>query len=398
MHLKKDIVELNIELETLFDNTPIPMCYINENGTITKRNQKFIQTLGYSVEDMPDINIWFNTVYPDPIYRSEALKRWDEYILWAMQNDKEIKPYEYNVTCKNGEVKIMIVSGITIGNKIIVSFIDITKQKEQQRKIEKLNTDLIFINKNLQEEVDRKTQENIKQFQLIEQQNKLAAMGEMVGAIAHQWRQPLNELSIRIQKLKRNFLNQEIDEKFIISFIAKSKQTIGFMSKTIDDFRNFFRIDKDPAIFDIYEAINETASMLSAQFKDHNITFQINPQSFTINGYKSEFQQVIINILTNAKDIFLERKIVKPNIIITIKNRSIYIQDNGGGISEDILGRIFEPYFTTKSQGKGTGMGLYISKMIIEDNMKGKIYVANDTKGAIFTIEFNASLENKQEV
>ena len=158
------------------------------------------------------------------------------------------------------------------------------------------------------------------------------------------------------------------------------------MSKTIDDFRNFFRIDKEKRKFFIKKSIEEVLSIQNAQLKNHNIIVTLEGEEFTFKGFKTEFQQVIINLISNAKDAFVENKIKEPKINIELRAHSIYIQDNAGGIPEDIIERIFEPYFTTKGQGEGTGMGLYMSKMIIEDNMHSKIKAFNKDNGTLMSI------------
>jgi len=217
-------------------------------------------------------------------------------------------------------------------------------------------------------------------------------MGEMIGAIAHQWRQPLNELGLSIQNLKYDYRFGKVDEKFIDEFIDYNKRTIMFMSRTIDDFRNFFRVDKEKKNFNVKEVTNSVISMLSSQLKNNNITVTLTGYDFIYNGFASEYSQVILNIINNAKDILIEKNIANPKIEIVLENNIITIKDNAGGIPNDILDRIFEPYFTTKEQGQGTGMGLYMSKMIIEDNMGGSLTVTNDTDGASFCINFNIHL------
>lgn len=252
---------------------------------------------------------------------------------------------------------------------------DITRNKE--------------LEENLQHLVEEKTAENIKQGEALQQQSKMAAMGEMIGAIAHQWRQPLNVLSVNIQNLEYEYEDNLIDEKFIKEFIEKNNRTISFMSNTIDDFRNFFRVDKEKSYFSVKKAIESSLSMQSAQLKSHNIDSSITGDDFEINGYESEFIQVILNLINNAKDALIDNEIEKPEINIILKNNEVLIKDNAGGIKEDVLNRIFEPYFTTKEQGKGTGLGLYVSKMIIEDNMGAALKVSNIDNGAMFEIDFN---------
>jgi C4-dicarboxylate-specific signal transduction histidine kinase len=160
------------------------------------------------------------------------------------------------------------------------------------------------------------------------------------------------------------------------------------MSKTIDDFRSFYRTDKERKEFKVKETIRSVIDMQSAQLKDHDINLDISGDEFIYNGLQREFQQVILNLVNNARDALIENNIKNPTIDIKLQNNQITVGDNAGGIPKDIIDRIFEPYFTTKEQGKGTGMGLYFSKMIIEDNMGCSLEVLNKNNGAYFCIDF----------
>ncbi len=262
-------------------------------------------------------------------------------------------------------------------------------KKDIEKKVQERTQELKELNENLEEIVKTKTDENIKQLETLQQQNKLASMGEMIGAIAHQWRQPLNELSIAIQNLKYDYEDGLITKEYLDEFIASTKKVIKFMSDTIDDFRNFYRVDKTKELFNVKSAIERTLSIQKAQLLNNHIEVELLGEAFEINGYKNEFQQVILNLINNAKDVLLEKKVKNAKITIELKNRTILVRDNGGGIPKDIIKRIFEPYFTTKEQGKGTGMGLYMSKMIIEENLKAKLDVNNTQDGAEFRIDFN---------
>ncbi|MCK5294466.1 MAG: hypothetical protein KAJ49_07440, partial [Arcobacteraceae bacterium] len=264
--------------------------------------------------------------------------------------------------------------------------LEIEVEKKTQS-LNKISEDLKEINENLEyrikEEVGKSKEIEKKLFQ----SKKMAQMGEMIGAIAHQWRQPLNAISLSIQNLKYDFKANKIDEEFIGNYIVKNKKTINFMSKTIDDFRNFFRTDKNMIDFSIKQAIEDTVSIQWAQLNSVNINLSIEGDDFTIHGFKSEFQQVVLNLISNAKDAIVENNIDNGNIVIQLNYGSITICDNAGGIPIDIIDRVFEPYYTTKAQGKGTGMGLYMSKMII-DNMNSNIGVSNTDNGACFVINF----------
>ena len=255
--------------------------------------------------------------------------------------------------------------------------------KHNMNYIKELNSSL---DAKVQDEIDK----NKKKDLLFQEQTKLAAMGEMVGSIAHQWRQPLNALSINIQNLEDDFEEELINKEFIDKFIIQNKQIIDFMSNTIDDFRNFYRIDKEKITFSAKETIKHVINIQNSVLKDNNIDLTIEGNDFIIYGFQNEFSQVIINLINNAKDAFVENEISDAKIIIKLEDNEIYVVDNAGGIDENLLNRVFEPYFTTKEQGKGTGMGLYISKMIIEQNMEAQLYVENnDISGTTFMLSFH---------
>ena len=249
------------------------------------------------------------------------------------------------------------------------------------------------LNNTLDKRVKEEIEKNRDKEQLLMQQSKMAAMGEMVGNIAHQWRQPLNALSLTIQKIKILDENNCLDKEQIDKITNKSTKLVNRMSNTIDDFMGFFRQNKEKVEFDIKDIVEETITLLDASLDNHNIELNITKteEDTITNSYKGEFSQVIVNLLSNAKDVLLHNNIKNPKIDIEIlkeeNNIIIQIEDNGGGISPDIINRVFEPYFTTKEQGKGTGIGLYMSKMIIDENMNGKISVKNTDKGACFKIK-----------
>ena len=337
--------------------------------------------LGYKDNEMvSNFDEWVSRVHPDDIDQAFA------DIKAHIDGKTEVYENEHRLKHKDGHWLWTLARGKALidengdAQKFVGFNIDITQRKYQEEI--------------LQQKIKEALEQNTKQLEILQQQNKMASMGEMIGAIAHQWRQPLNEIGISIQNTKYDFRNGEIDEKYIKEFIDENRKVIEFMSKTIDDFRGFFRVDKEKKDFNVKEAIEKVVNMQSAQLKDHQISLDISGDDFDIVNLESEFQQVILNIISNAKDALIENKIQNPKIEIVLKDNSVYIKDNGGGIPKDIIERIFEPYYTTKEQGKGTGMGLYMSKMIIEDNMGGGLYVENVDDGAVFIIDLNE--ENKK--
>ena len=257
------------------------------------------------------------------------------------------------------------------------SHTDITKQKE------------------LEESLETKVQEQIedirKKDELIHRQARLAAMGEMIGAIAHQWRQPLNAVSINIQNLDDDYEDGLIDASFIARFIQKNSRIIEFMSKTIDDFRNFFRIDKNKQDFSVKESVQNALFLHEAQLQTQMIAVKIEGEDFMVHGLKNEFEQVVLNLISNSKDAFIQNKIKTPVITINLATPCLSVTDNAGGIAPEHIDKIFDPYFTTKEQGKGTGIGLYMSRMIIQENMNGTIEVASQDSTTQFTLCFSSN-------
>jgi two-component system CheB/CheR fusion protein len=259
-------------------------------------------------------------------------------------------------------------------------------KKEMQEEITKLNI-------NLKNEIEKQVKEIREKEQLLVQQSKMASMGEMIGAIAHQWRQPLNTLSIRKDALIDSYYEKDIDDSVVAEFDEKSSELIKYMSKTIDDFRNFFMPSKEKDKFDIIKEVDTAIYMINAQLHNNHIEIKkdYEYEYIYIYGYKNEFKQVLINIINNAKDAIINNNIqngiISIKIYISNSRVTIDISDNAGGIAEDIINKIFEPYFTTKFNSQGTGLGLYMAKTIIEKNMDGILKVENTNSGAKFTIE-----------
>jgi len=243
----------------------------------------------------------------------------------------------------------------------------------------------------LEKEVKLKVNQLREKDNMLIQQSKMAAMGEMIGNIAHQWRQPLNIIGASVMGIAIRYESNSLDKEYVERFTQNTEDTLQKMSKTIDDFRNFFKPNKVKESFELNKVIEDTIKFLSDSFKVNNIDITYKTDKITnIDGFKSELQQVLLNIFNNSKDAIKINNIKKGKIEVAIDTRSnniiISISDNGGGIPIDILEKIFEPYFTTKFKHQGTGLGLYMSKMIIENSMGGKLKVSNVEDGAVFDI------------
>ena len=220
--------------------------------------------------------------------------------------------------------------------------------------------------------------EKEKQKELMIHQSKLASMGEMIGNIAHQWRQPLTHLSYILMNIEELDAKKERSKK-----VEEANVQLEFMSQTINDFRDFYVPDKEKEHFSIAKETQNIIDLIN--FQDIKIVFNIE-EDIEIFNYKNEYKQVLLNLLSNAKEALTQREIKEPQFEITIDKSCITIKDNAEGIKVKNLQKIFEPYFTTKE--KSSGIGLYMSKMIVEKNMKGSLSVQNGENGAIFEIKF----------
>lgn len=232
------------------------------------------------------------------------------------------------------------------------------------------------------------------QNQILIQQGKMAMMGEMIGAISHQWKQPLNALSILIDSLTALIDECDRNPKMIADIKQKSMQKIAFMSETMDAFRNFFKPDAVQISFSIHQMIHEVYNELIPQLHAHNIEFRVDGDAALIYGFPNEFKQVILNLLVNADDALMEKNVNSPFIHCTVEKKDteiyLYVSDNGGGIPTEYLEAIFTPYFSTKKYGTGRGLGLYLSKLIMEEHFSGKINAINTSNGTCFILTFAA--------
>jgi signal transduction histidine kinase len=262
---------------------------------------------------------------------------------------------------------------------------------QQHEEILAQTHELETINRHLEDRVVEELSKNRKKDMMMVQQSRQAAMGEMIGNIAHQWRQPLSAVAVIVQNIQESYSYNELTKENLNSKVVQCMQLIEYMSHTIDDFRNFFKPEKSITDFNLREAVEKSISFVKETLKANNINLEFHAsEDIIVTGFPNEYSQVILNLINNAKDILLERKVKNPRIEITLfrkEERSyLYVADNGGGIAPDIKDKIFTPYFTTKEQGVGTGIGLYMSKTIIEKNMGGNLSFMDIEGGTEFCV------------
>ena len=295
---------------------------------------------------------------------------------------------------KEQTIIFLIIAAIGV---IITLLIHENTRRINEQKISKLNESLEIkvkelddFNQTLHNKVKIEIEKQREKENLLIQQSKLAALGEMIGNIAHQWRQPISAVSAIIMNIKWTAISLGVDKKFLDERMNEANEQLKYMSQTIEDFRTFFKPNKEKEYFDLKVEVRKAYKILKAILEHNNIDLQIfSKTNIEVYGYANEFSQVVLNIISNAKDVLIQRNINKPKIEIYLHTdeNNIYCEiiDNAGGIDEKFIGRIFEPYFTTKEHS-GTGIGLYISKEIIQKHMQGTLEVRNTDSGANFII------------
>ncbi|AXX95188.1 PAS domain-containing sensor histidine kinase [Arcobacter ellisii] len=379
------------------------------NGIITFVNDEFCKISGYSYDELIGQN---HNIVRHPDVQASSFE-----VLWKTILDK--KPYKATVKNLTKDKKtVYLNTTITpilddFGN--IIEFIairyDVTfevelkKSLEQKEKeLEELNQNLELkvleqtkqlkeLNKTLEKRVQEEISKNDEKQKLLFWQSRMASLGQMLGNIAHQWRQPLTELNLTLFNMKKASLNK--DEKKVEELYKESKNLISGMSTTIEDFTNFFNPLKEKKSFEIKDVINEVLTILRKVIEQEEIKIKVDvPINYKILGVSNELAQVLINLIQNSKDAFRQNEIKDKNIFISLKEKKnldkksviLEIEDNAGGIKEENLDSIFEPYFTTKHKSQGTGLGLFMSKMIIEKSLEGTLSHRNSKNGSIFTI------------
>ncbi len=347
------------EAKIVFDNIKEAIIILDQNKNILSANDSFFNLTSYKIEEIKEsnffkkmeINIDDIALFKDNNYKEEIIIK--------------IKNNKYITALLN--ISILKELDGTIKNYIIF-IVDITKEKKRE--------------------------------ELLQMQSKMATMGEMIGNIAHQWRQPLSAISsaassVDLQSELDILTKEELHQT--LNIIIKSTK---YLSETIEDFRNFFKSDKEIKEFDLDELISSLDKILLSSLKHNDIDFSLikSRNHIHIFGYKNELMQALLNIINNAKDALILNKISNKEIIVNIKDEEndliIEISDNAGGIPDNILPKIFEPYFTTKHQSQGTGIGLYMTHTIITQHFKGEIKVSNYNNGTLFEIKIPKNIYN----
>jgi len=306
---------------------------------------------------------------------------------------------EFEAVCLNGKHVWFDTRVVPFRNDAgeIVSLLgitrDITDRKVAEKSLAEKRRLLEELNMSLEQRVADAVSELRKKDRMMMLQSRQAAMGEMIGNIAHQWRQPLNTLGLIVQELRMTYGHDEFNKESLEASVKKAMELIMHMSRTIEDFSNYFKPDKEKMLFNVNQAVARTLSLVEPSLKNLSINIEvIEKENTNINGYANEYSQVLLNILLNCRDAFEECNIDRQRVITMAVFKEggksvVTVTDNAGGIPEEVMDKIFDPYFTTKGPDKGTGIGLYMAKTIIEKNMEGRLSVRNTADGAEFRIE-----------
>lgn len=253
-------------------------------------------------------------------------------------------------------------------------------EEELMHEIEKSNQLLKNRNTELEKKISMSVQKIRKQDSILNQQSKMASMGEMLESIAHQWKQPLSVISITASGLKFNQKHEVSTKEEIIESCDTICTNTNYLSQTIDDFKNFFKKDKYKRYFNMNDIVKDTFRLLKPNFNNQSIDFFDEIEAISYNGHYNELIQAFINILNNAKDELIKKngaRFIFIDVYTENKDVIIKIKDNAGGIPKELLSSVFDPYVSTKKDSGGTGIGLYMSKRIIKDTFKGTIHVEN---------------------
>ncbi len=355
----------------LFQMLPEGVLITDPNGKIVDTNPASERIFGLTRAQQLERHVGgpeWTIVWPNgtPVAKEDLVS------IRALREQSAIKDEEVGVVRPDGTVCWLLVASAPIpvaGYGVAVVLRDITERKAAVEALARLNAHLeervLFI------------------------QSRQAAMGEMIGNIAHQWRQPLNALAMILANIHDLYEFQELSAETLEQALADGQRLLQKMSSTITDFRDFFRPTKEPVRFSARKQIRQAMLLVEASFKSKSFAIQLDaPEDVTLFGFPNEYSQVLLNVLTNAKDAMEERGLGAGTVQIQLRAEYGYgvvsVSDMGGGVPPAIMDKIFDPYFSTKAMG--TGIGLYMSKMIIERNMQGSIDVHNTDTGAEFTI------------
>lgn len=383
LHAEARLVESENRFRSLSEDALIGI-YIIQDSFFRYVNPKMAEIFGYRVEELVD------KIAPRLLVLEEDWPKVQDNLQKRLTDEQHSIHYEFRGVRKDKETVYIEVFGsrtVIRGRPAVIgTLLDITDRKLSEDAMQALNAELEL---RVSEEVEK----NLQKDRMLLHNARVAALGELLSNIAHQWRQPLNNIGLLIQGALFECQKGEPDRESVTACATKAMEKINYLSEIINTFQSFFAPEGERAEFDPYVMIEKAVALVAASYEQSGITLRIvNHGTVPVSGFALEFSQVILNLLNNAKDVLVERGTAGPAVFIEChceddSRNIIKIRDNAGGIPEVILDTIFDPYFTTKFKSQGTGLGLYMSKMIIENIMGGKLLVHNIPDGAEFSIE-----------
>lgn len=293
---------------------------------------------------------------------------------------------EFIIKASASIVVFVVILSLLLSRKINHIF------SQYQLEVQKRTDELEKLNESLEQRVSDGLKAHREKDKMLIQQSKMAEMGDMLSMIAHQWRQPLNQMSYLFMNIESAYEYKELTKEYLDDKLKEGNTLLEFMSVTIDDFRNYFRPDKDKEFVLVSDVVNTSVTLMQKSLELSGVKVELESYGRDLTHiYKNEFIQVMLNLIKNAKDVLVEKKVSNPKIIITSRCEKeklvVEVCDNGGGVDEKVIDKIFDPYFSTKDNQSGTGLGLYMSKMIIEEHLNGKLSLRNSKNGACFKIQ-----------
>ena len=356
---------------------------LDENGTLVDANEAFLRSIGWGPEAFGALHVsQWNAAFSE----AEVMRMLRELIARPRLFETKHRSFDghvFDVEVHAGGVELE-------GRKyVLAASRDVTARKALEHALEVKTAQLEELNSSLENRVLQSVEELRAKDQLLITQSRHAAMGEMLGNIAHQWRQPLNALGLVLSNLRDAARFGELTKEVVEEAVADGNKLVQKMSSTINDFRDFFRPEKEKHAFSAIAQIHETVGLVDASFRHAGIRITIESASdVVLFGYANELSQVILNLLANARHAILgsKREIGRVKIRLGAEGDfgSVVVTDNGGGIPDKIMGKIFEPYFSTKDSG--SGIGLYMSRQIVERSLGGRIWARNVDDGAELTV------------
>lgn len=369
---------------------------IKQKVLIVDDNTTNIKFIADTLKDIDYISIVFAT---NGVKAIEISKTQDIDLILMDINMPELDGFE-TVKQINSNTPIIYVTALDDKESILKAFenkgVDyITKPFYPQELISRVSTHLRLakLNKDLELEVSKQIEKNRQKEKILMNQSKLVSMGEMVDAIAHQWKQPINLINLRVDILSQTFKNGNVDQDYMDKFKEKISININHMMATLNEFSTFFRPNEDTEVFDVKDMIEKVLVLIKDDFLNNKIKIKINEiENFSLLGVENEFKHLILNLLNNAKDAFNDNDIpfnqreIEINILTKDKKNCIEVCDNAGGVPKNIIDNIFNANISSKDKDKGSGIGLYLSSQIAQ-KYNGILKVKNLEKGAKFTYE-----------